>query len=177
MSGFVDSDLVETLYRRYWVQVERRCLRMLHNPEEATDAAQEVFVQLIRRGAGFRGYSEWMTWLYRVATNVSLNRLRSRRRRETPIKSPERRFAQQMDAPEDAMAARDAIVSIMPHFDDATLRAVLLYYVDELSQSEIAEILCVSRIAVNRRLARFRARARTLLTRQNDRPGMLCPAP
>src|SRR5688572_11703618 len=77
MQPTVDLD---ACYRRYGPLVYRRCLRLLRSEAQAEEAMQDVFVELVRRQERIedRGLS---SLLFRIATNVSLNRLRSRRRR------------------------------------------------------------------------------------------------
>jgi len=55
------------------------CLRFLIRPEEAEDAAGDVFVLAWQRLGGFRGYSAFDTWIYRIASNHCLNCLRGAR--------------------------------------------------------------------------------------------------
>ena len=71
---------VEALYRRYGPMVLRRCRSILRDEAEAMDAMQEVFVQVLRRRLTLRDEYP-ASLLYRIATNTSLNGLRSRRRR------------------------------------------------------------------------------------------------
>jgi len=64
------------LVRTYQHRVYALVLRMLGDPEEARDVAQEVFVTVFRRIDGFRGEASLSTWLYRVAVNHCKNRLK-----------------------------------------------------------------------------------------------------
>lgn len=59
--------------------VVNTCFGFLHNYEEAEDIAQEVFIQVYNRINTFRGDSKLTTWIYRIAVNKSLNKLRSRK--------------------------------------------------------------------------------------------------
>ena len=59
--------------------VVNTCFGFLHNYEEAEDTAQEVFIQVYNRISTFRGDSKLTTWIYRIAVNKSLNKLRSRK--------------------------------------------------------------------------------------------------
>jgi RNA polymerase sigma-70 factor (ECF subfamily) len=69
---------VEGLYRRYGPMVHRRCRQLLRDEDEALDAAQDVFVQVLR-------YRERLddrypsSLLFRIATNLCLNRIRGRK--------------------------------------------------------------------------------------------------
>ena len=75
---------VEAVSRRYGPMVLRRCRQLLHNEDEAIDASQDVFVRLIENQGRLHG-SHPSSLLYRIATNVCLNRIRDRGRQpETP---------------------------------------------------------------------------------------------
>ncbi|HSI03480.1 MAG TPA: sigma-70 family RNA polymerase sigma factor, partial [Myxococcota bacterium] len=71
---------IEDAYRRFGPMVVRRCRALLADQEQAVDAMHDVFVRLIQSGDRLddRGMS---SLLYRIATNVSLNKLRTRRRK------------------------------------------------------------------------------------------------
>ena len=74
-----DEAEVEAIYRRYGPMVVRRCRRLLRDEDEALDVAQEVFVRVVKhRGRLDHRYPSSL--LFRIATNLSLNRLRDRRR-------------------------------------------------------------------------------------------------
>lgn len=73
-----DSGAFETIYRQHSRRVYALCLRMLRDPIEAEDLVQDVFVLLFRRIHTFRGESAFSTWLYRLAVNLVLMRLRKK---------------------------------------------------------------------------------------------------
>ncbi|MDQ3932340.1 MAG: sigma-70 family RNA polymerase sigma factor, partial [Actinomycetota bacterium] len=58
---------------------------MLGSPFEAEDAVQETLIRAWRAADGFKGDSSLRTWLYRIATNVCIDALRSRQRRARPM--------------------------------------------------------------------------------------------
>lgn len=62
-------------------------LRMLHDPEEAAETTQDVFLRAYRSIRGFRGNSRFSTWLYRIAANRCLSRLRKRPPGTIPLPS------------------------------------------------------------------------------------------
>jgi len=70
---------VEALYRRYGPMVLRRCRQMLRNEDFAADAMQETFVKILRSSQRLNARYP-SSLLYRVATNVCLNVMRTRRR-------------------------------------------------------------------------------------------------
>lgn len=69
----------DIVYQEYSKLVRAICLRVLRNPTEAEDAAQDVFVHVLRKIHTFRGESAFSTWLYRVAMNTVLMQFRSTR--------------------------------------------------------------------------------------------------
>src|SRR5262245_53539480 len=64
------------LYERHNRRVYAVCLSMTHNPAEAEDLTQEVFIHLLGKAGSFRGESQFSTWLYRLTVNFVLMHLR-----------------------------------------------------------------------------------------------------
>src|SRR5271154_137230 len=73
-----DSAAFDFLYQLHSRRVYALCLRMVNNPADAEDLAQEAFLQLFRKIATFRGESAFSTWLHRMTVNVVLMRLRKK---------------------------------------------------------------------------------------------------
>jgi RNA polymerase sigma-70 factor (ECF subfamily) len=73
-----DSAAFEFLYQLHSRRVYALCLRMVSNPADAEDLAQEAFLQLFRKISTFRGESAFSTWLHRMTVNVVLMRLRKK---------------------------------------------------------------------------------------------------
>ena len=77
------SEAFEELVRRYEHKVYNITYRMLGNPEDAREAQQEAFLRAYRFLPKFEFKSSFYTWLYRIATNVSLTKLRRRKEPRT----------------------------------------------------------------------------------------------
>src|ERR1700751_4549616 len=75
-----DKEAFALIYRNYSDFVYRICLRMLRDPSEAEDAAQDTFVRVFLKINTFRGESAFSSWLYRLTTNVILMRFRQNKR-------------------------------------------------------------------------------------------------
>jgi RNA polymerase sigma-70 factor (ECF subfamily) len=73
-----DESAFEVLYNLHKRRVYSLCLRMVSNPTQAEDLAQEAFLQLFRKIATFRGESAFSTWLHRMTVNVVLMHLRKK---------------------------------------------------------------------------------------------------
>jgi RNA polymerase sigma-70 factor, ECF subfamily len=75
----------EYVYKTNWQLVRRICLRMLRDPTEAEDAAQDVFVRVLFKLHTFRGESALSSWLYRLTTNLVLMRFRKNTREQASL--------------------------------------------------------------------------------------------
>ena len=74
-----DKDAFSHLYEAHKSRVYGICLRIVRQPAEAEDCAQEAFLQCYQKLSSFRGDSALSTWLYRLTVNVVLMRLRTGR--------------------------------------------------------------------------------------------------
>ena len=78
----------EALFQEHWSRIYGVIFRIVGDPDEAEDLALETFLKLHSKMEGTGDLkilpirSSWRGWLYRVATNLALNALRARRRRE-----------------------------------------------------------------------------------------------
>lgn len=71
----------EKLVTRYQNKIVGFSARMLNDQDEAEDVAQEVFIKAYRSLESFRGDASFSTWIYRIATNLCIDRLRAKKRR------------------------------------------------------------------------------------------------
>lgn len=151
---------IEELYRRHGAMVLRRARRILGEEEAARDAMQEVFVKVMRDRESFRGESSPVTWLYKVTTNLCLNKIRdASRRRALLAQNPPDVGEAPGPTPED----RSTIATFLATLPEELREIAVYYYVDEMNQDEIAEIAGVSRRTVGNRLEEFRVAARAAL--------------
>lgn len=74
-----DASAFETIYQLHSRRVYALCLRMLGDPVEAEDLAQEAFLQLFRKIGTFRGESAFSSWLHRLTANVVLMSFRRKK--------------------------------------------------------------------------------------------------
>jgi RNA polymerase sigma-70 factor (ECF subfamily) len=139
-------DAFDRLVERYRRPVYQLCYRYVSNHEEASDLAQDVFLRAYGGLAGFKGRSAFRTWLYRIAVNVSLNRVSATAPRLDRMVSldlvepPDTSLENPGDAllrEERAARVRRAIAQLPPK-QRAT---VILRVYHELSHEEIAQVL------------------------------------
>ena len=165
-SQAIDRAELEALYRSYGPLVRRRARTLLGDDLEAQDALQEVFVRVIGAMGEFRRQSQPSTWLYRITTNLCLNRIRDGRRRREHLQPTGRgsggvpgHGGQRGLPPETRATLRRVLGDIAPELAEIAI----YYYVDEMDQVEIAQILGVSRRTIGYRLDRFRSEAQRVL--------------
>ena len=136
--------------------VLRRCRRLLGDDQAARDAMHDVFVQVLTRADRLEDQAP-SSLLFRIATNVCLNRLRTRRRR--PEDSDDLLFdiAEQTD-PAARTAARAALDTLFRHEPDDTALIAVLHLHDKMTLEEVAAEVGMSVSGVRKRLAKLRTK-------------------
>lgn len=136
--------------RRHQARIHRLALHMLRDNSEAYDVTQESFVRAYQALARFDGRSEPFTWLYRIAVNLSLNILRSRKTSRTTGDTNDPRLESFMAEtrpgadPPSALASKQAYQALCEGIDalSETLRTTLLLVcVDGHSHEQASAIL------------------------------------
>jgi len=170
-----DGDAFGALVRRYEARIFR-LVRRIVGDDEAEDALQETFLSAWRALPRFEGASAFSTWLYRIATNAALMRVRKRRpdvvSLDAPVSgdedAPARDLVDWGPTPEDTLAdtetreAMDAAIATLPEDQRA---AFLLRDVEGLSNGDAAEALDLSVPAFKARVHRARLTLRDRLDR------------
>jgi RNA polymerase sigma-70 factor, ECF subfamily len=152
---------VESAYRRYGPMVLRRCRQLLRDEQQATDAMQDVFVQLLRHHHRLedRGLS---SLLYRVATNVCLNKIRSSSRRPEDAQSDLLARIASAGADEAQMEARSMLDRVLGREPISTTTIAVLHLHDGLTLQEVADTVGLSVSGVRKRLRKLEASLRKL---------------
>ena len=81
----VTHDELAARLEEHRAELNAYCYRMLASPFEAQDAVQETFIRAWRAFGRFEGRASLRSWMYRIATNVCLDMLRSTERRARPM--------------------------------------------------------------------------------------------
>ena len=172
-----DQRAFTQLVEKYEARVYNLARKMMRDPQDAEDVLQETFISVFRHLKKFQGDSSFSTWLYRIATNASLMKLRGRKTPpfslDEPVESEggdsalPREIVDWGITPEEALlsgevrAQMDAAVDALPE----SLRAVFaLRDIEGLSVQETAEVLSLSVPNVKTRLHRARLLLRESLS-------------
>ncbi len=162
-----DRDALEALLRRHAGLVNAVCRRVLANPEDALDAAQEAMLAIARKIHTFDGRARFTTWCYRVATNAALDEARRRARRPSPVDVvPEPRGRGQ--SIDDLVADQLDVDAAMSRLSPDHRAAVALRDLVGLDYSEIGEVLGIPPGTVRSRIARGRAALADHLAERDD---------
>ena len=158
----MERERLEALYRKHGKMVFRRARALLHDTQAAHDAVQDVFVRALGARAEFEHAASPVAWLCKVTTNHCLNRLRDlERRRELLAERPPPAEEAIPPSAEPRLDVSDLLARLPPELAEIAV----YYYVDQLNQDEIAEILGVARRTVGHRLEQFHAAVAALVSR------------
>jgi RNA polymerase sigma-70 factor, ECF subfamily len=142
-----------------------RALRHLGVPEsELDDYCQEVFLVVHRQLPTFEGRSKLRTWIYGICLRVASDRRRRARvRNERTEADPARGLAEPSGlAPDERAQARSTLLKLLDGLDEDKRTVLVLYEIEGLAMSEIAELLACPLQTAYSRLHAARARLATL---------------
>jgi len=162
----------QRLFQQYSDKVYRLAVSIVQNEDDAEDVVQEVFIRFFEYLDRFEGRSKIGTWLYRVAYNASIDRVR--KQRVLPVVDED---ISEMPLPKQIHAWSDSHRMTMDQIDlvgqlEAAIRTLpeslrmvfLLRDVEELSTQDTAAVLNITPGAVKVRLHRARLQLREILT-------------
>jgi RNA polymerase sigma-70 factor (ECF subfamily) len=157
----------DLLVLKYQHKVVKLVARLLRDPTEAEDVAQEAFVKAYRALGSFRGDSAFYTWLYRIAVNTARNAIASKQRRPLDYEaelseSEQSNLASRLrhtDTPEATALSEEIRVTVndaIEQLPEDLRTAIVLREVEGLSYEEIAAAMDCPVGTVRSRI--FRAR-------------------
>jgi RNA polymerase sigma-70 factor (ECF subfamily) len=162
-----DRGAMDSLLRAHYDRVFAVCRRITGNDADAADAAQEALMAIVRGLATFDGRASFATWVYRIATNASLDELRRRRRRPSLADTDDHQLGgtdhdTRLADPDsargiDLVADRDQLEQALRLVPEEFRVPLVLRDVGDLDYAEIADTLGVPIGTVKSRIARGRA--------------------
>lgn len=176
-----DVNAYEALVKEYEKNVYNLALRMTGNSEDAADMAQEAFIKAYNSLTAFRGDSKFSVWLYRIVSNVCLDFLRSRSRKQTVSLSTENDDGEEVEldiadkthSPEqllDRSLTRDAVRRGLAALPPDHREILLLREIQGLSYEEIADVLGLEAGTVKSRIFRARKKLCSFLIKDGNIP-------
>ena len=159
-----DLDAFEELVRRFQRRVYGFAYQHLHDPDEAQDLAQEIFVRLYRALARYDSARPFEPWFWKLAANTTINY----RRRRVPTPT-DQSADHALTGAEVALPAHDpALVDALAQLDPAYRLPVLLHYYADLPLEQVAQSLNLTVPAIKSRLHRARAMLRNTLAESEE---------
>jgi len=172
-----DLRAFEELVQPHVGRIHSYIARMVGDPAEAEDLTQEVFLRAHRAINSFRGGATFQTWLYRIATNITVDAIRRRKRQEKRVSSLDdplpgtegtiaRDVADPQPTPEELVETeelRQEVTRAIQELSPKLRAVVVLFDLEGCSYGDIAEALRLPLGTVKSRLFNARARLRDRL--------------
>jgi len=170
-----DLQAFEELVKRYQGAVFRLAFRMTGQREEAEDAAQEVFIQVFKKMYQFDPDKRFAPWLFRVATNICISRLRARKKvimLNFDDPAQRRLEFEQADIDADPLISLEKselqreVQEVLQELPEHYRLLLIMRYQLELNSQEIARSLETTRENVDVKMHRARRLLRTAMLKR-----------
>ncbi len=170
-----DRKAFDTLIRNYEKRVYNLAYRLSGHYDEANDISVDAFIRVFQALRLFRGDANFSTWLFRIVTNVYLDRRKRTRNKqhlslEEYIELEENSVARQVEDPAptpdmraEASERKDLMQQAINNLPDYQRAMIVLYHTEGLSYDEIAEVMALPIGTVKSRLNRARLTLREKL--------------
>ncbi|MDD7885231.1 RNA polymerase sigma factor [Flavivirga sp. 57AJ16] len=166
-----DTNAFEVLVERYKNLVFTLTLRMLKNREEAEEVAQDTFIKAYKSLNKFKGDSKFSTWIYKIAYNTSLDRLKKNKKyfNDVAIDEFTEHQVKMIDDALDHLEHKEReqsiqeCITLLPN-DDSFL--LTLYYYEDQSLEEISKTMDLTPNNVKVKLFRSRKKLATILRKR-----------
>lgn len=157
-----DGTAVTALYEMYGERIFRYTYRMLNNRADAEDATAETFFRVIKRSRDLRADGAFRTWLFRIARNLCIDKLRQHSLLELPPDAT-------VGAGEERTALRLAVRQALNDLPQDYREPLILCDLEEISAKDAADVLGISVPALKSRLYRGRRALRDKLSSALER--------
>jgi RNA polymerase sigma-70 factor (ECF subfamily) len=164
-----DEAALRALWAQHAPRIDALVRRLVGDPDEAADVAQEVWIQIFRALPTYRGDSQFSTWAHRIAVNRTLNALRSTRRlSKVEVDLEEDTSVVEHDGDRSLLAQTidEAVQKLSP----GARTVFVLHDVEGYTHEEIAAELGITSGGSKSQLFKARAKLRRLLAHLVDTP-------
>ena len=161
-----NSILIESLFKKYSNVLYHRCYSLLNDKAEAEDALQDTFINAYKSLNSFKLENSYLSWLFKIATNVCFNYLRTKKRKGFDKVKEADNLAEPINNSNGNIHIRQILENLTSKLDEKNVYVFIAYYHDGMKQHEIAEHLGISRRAVVKRLKKIRQIVNVLFNKE-----------
>lgn len=166
-----NEDALKVMIERYQPKMMRYANKFLYLYEDRQDAVSEVFIKTYQNIQSFDESRSFSSWIYKIAHNNFINFIKKKGREALPLIDPDTFFA--VKVPDEAeiknreiSELREVLDSILEKISIKYREILVLYYYEDKTYDEIAEILEIPKNTVGVRLKRARIKMKELYERE-----------
>ena len=166
-----DTSVFGVLVDRYKEMIFTLALKMIKNREEAEEVSQDTFIKIYNSLNKFKGDSKFSTWIYKIAYNTCLDRLKKNKKEENSISIDEfsDHLVKTLDNALSALEEKERKQTIQNCLNLLSREEnflLTLYYFDDQNLDEIAKIMGINSNNVKVKLFRSRKKLAVILKKQ-----------
>lgn len=164
-----DTSCFASLFDRYGKQVYAWVCRVIQNREDAEELTEDVFVKAFQHLKSFRGESDFLTWLYRIAYNLSISAVRKKKVEylaieDSQLSNVSEEMIQDQLGQADSSERLDLLDWALEQLPPDDRALILLFYKEDKSIEELAQITGLSIANIKVKLHRTRKKLYILMT-------------
>lgn len=164
-----DTSCLASLFDRYGKQVYAWVCRVIQNREDAEELTEDVFVKAFQHLESFRGESDFLTWLYRIAYNLSISAVRKKKVEylaieDSQLSNVSEEMIQDQLGQADSSERLDLLDWALEQLPPDDRALILLFYKEDKSIEELAQITGLSIANIKVKLHRTRKKLYILMT-------------
>lgn len=153
-----EQSMYAELVNKYKSYAYTIAMKILQNRPEAEEAAQDSFIKAYHHLASFNKEAKFSTWLYRIVFNTAISYNRKNRQQFQSIDHTVIEYNQEAEGMLEKTDKRKFLSMAMSKLNDADRTALSLFYLDEFSLEEIADITSMQANTIKVRIHRARQR-------------------
>ncbi len=143
--------------------VHKVCGMYCDNEEERKDLFQEILIHLWKSYPSFKGEAKFSTWMYRVAFNIAIQQLRKEKKKKEDHVLPEQLDQFSNENEEDGLIEERKMLKIAIKQLNEVEKAIIMLYLDDRDNEDIAEIIGISQNNVRVKMTRIRNKLKYIM--------------